>query len=86
MAVTALSPTRIEAIGSMTKLLMGVAGGSGTSTTVTIPNVAAIKAVQVGGNTSSTAPFVATISGNTFTCTTASNDLFTWIALCEGGI
>lgn len=86
MAQTALSPTRIEAVGSMTKLVMGVAGGSGTSTTVTIPGVSAIKAVHVSGATSATPPFCDTISANTFTVTTASNDLFTYIALCEGGI
>lgn len=86
MAVSAQNPYRIEAVGSMTKLVMGVAGGSGTSTVVTIPGVSAIRSVLVGGNTSSTAPFVATISGNTFTCTTASNDLFTYIACCDGGI
>ena len=86
MAQTALSPTRIEAIGTMTKLVTGVAGGSGTSTVVTIPNVKSIKMVLVSSATSATGAFVATISGNTFTCTTASNDLFTYIAFCEGGI
>ena len=86
MAQTALSPTRVEAVGSMTKMVVGVAGGSGTSTTVTIPGVAAIKAVIVSGATSSTAPFCDTISANTFTVTTASNDLFSYIAYCEGGI
>lgn len=86
MAQTALSPTRVEAVGSMTKLVTGVAGGSGTTTTVTIPNVKAIKMVLVGGATSATAPYCDTISGNTFTATHANNDLFTYIAFCEGGI
>ena len=86
MAQTALSPTRVEAVGSMTKLVTGVAGGSGTSTTVTVPGVKAIKMVLVGGATSATAPYCATISGNTFTVTHASSDLFTYIAYCDGGI
>ena len=86
MAQTALSPTRVEAVGSMTKLVTGVAGGSSTTTVVTIPNVKAIKMVLVGGATSATAPYCDTISSNTFTVTHASSDLFTYIAFCEGGI
>ena len=86
MAQTALSPTRVEAVGSMTKLVTGVAGGSGTSTTVTIPGVKAIKAVIISGATSTTVAFCDTISANTFTVTHASADLFSYIAFCEGGI
>jgi len=86
MAQTALSPHRIEAIGSMTKLVAGVAGGSGTSTEVTIPGVKSIKAVIISGATSTTVAYCDTISGNTFTVTSASNDLFSYIAVCEGGI
>jgi len=86
MAQTALSPTRIEAIGSMTRLMMGVAGGSGTSTVVTLPGKLTVVAVLVGGATSATAPFCATVSANTFTVTTANNDLFSWIAYVKGGL
>ena len=86
MAQTALSPTRVEAVGSMTKLVTGVAGGSGTSTVVTVPGVKGIKMVLVGGATSATPPYCDTISTNTFTVTTANNDVFTYIAFCEGGI
>lgn len=86
MAVSTVNPTRVESVGSMTRLVMGSAGGSGTSVQVTIPGVSSIEAVLVGGNTSTTPPYVATISGNTFTATVASNDRFTYIALCKGGI
>ena len=86
MAQTALSPTVVEAVGSMTKLRVGVAGGTSTTTTVTIPGVKAIKMVLVGGATSATPPYCDTISGNTFTVTHASSDLFTYVAFCEGGI
>ena len=86
MAQTALSPTRVEAVGSMTKVVVGVAGGSGTSTVVTIPGVIGIKAVIVSGATSTTAVYVDTIATNTFTATHASGDLFSYIAYCEGGI
>lgn len=86
MAQTALSPTRIQAVGSMTQLMMGVAGGSGTSTVVTLPANVKVLAVIVASATSATGAFVATVSANTFTATTANNDLFTWIALVKGGI
>lgn len=86
MALTALSPRRIQSVGSFTELVVGTAGGSGTSTTVTIPRAKAILSVVVGGSTSATSPFCDTISGNTFTVTTASNDLFTYIATVQGGV
>lgn len=87
MAQTALAPTRIESVGSETKLLMGVAGGSSTSTVVTLPGAnMVIQAVLVGGATSATAPYCDTISGQTFTVTHGSSDLFSWIALVKGGI
>jgi hypothetical protein len=86
MAQTALSPTRVEAIGSMTKLVTGVAGGSGTSTTVTVPGNVRVRSVIVGGATSATPPYCDTVSGATFTVTHASSDLFAYIAVVEGGI
>ena len=86
MAQTALSPTRVQAVGSFSQLMCGVAGGSGTSTVVTFANNLTVIAVLVGGDTSATPPFCATVSANTFTVTTASNDLFTWIALVKGGV
>lgn len=86
MAQTALSPTRVEAVGSMTKLIMGVAGGASTTTTVTLKPGLVVQAVLVGGATSATAPYCDTISANTFLVTHGSSDLFTYIALVKGGI
>lgn len=88
MAQTALSPTKVKVIGETTQIQMGVAGGSGTSTVVTlpIPPTAVILAVQVGGATSATSPYCDTISANTFTVTTGNNDLFVWTALIKGGL
>lgn len=86
MAQTALSPTLIQAVGSFTPVAVGVAGGSGTSTTVTIPQFHNVLAVIVSGATSATAPFCDTVSGNTFTVTTASNDLFTYVAYGQAKI
>lgn len=86
MAQTALSPTRIETVGSMTRLMTGVAGGSGTSVVVTLPTNVKVVSVLVSGATSVTAAYCDTISANTFTVTVANNDLFAWIAFVKGGI
>jgi hypothetical protein len=80
MAQTALSPTLIPAVGSYTPIAVGVAGGSSTTTVVTVSKFHSVIAVVVGGATSSTAPFCDTISGNTFTVTHANNDLFSYVA------
>lgn len=80
MAQTALSPTLVQAIGSFTPTVVGVAGGVSTSTVVTVPQFKQVLMVLVGGATSATSPYCDTISGNTFTVTHASADLFTYIA------
>ena len=80
MAQTALSPTQLQAIGSFLQCVVGVAGGTSTSTVVTVPQFISIKMVLVGGNTSATPPYCDTISGNTFTVTHADSDLFSYIA------
>lgn len=80
MAQTALSAKLVEAIGSFTQMACGVAGGSGTTTTVTVPQFSVVLGAGAMGATSSTAPYVDTVSANTFTVTTASADLFFWIA------
>lgn len=87
MAQTALSPTRVEAIGSMTQLMVGVAGGSGTSTVITLPAGVTVKAVIASpAEASSTVMEVATISANTFTVTHGNNETFAYIAFCVGGV
>ena len=87
MAQTALSPTRVQAVGSMTQIVAGVAGGSGTSTVVTIPGVASVLAVVASpAEASTTVMEVATLSGNTFTATHGNNETFAYIAFCTGGV
>lgn len=86
MAQTALSPTRVQAVGSFVNIMTGVAGGSGTSTVVTLPVGIIVVSVLVGSATSATGAYCATVSANTFTVTTANNDLFAWIAFVKGGI
>lgn len=88
MAQAALSPTRVEAVGSFTRLMTGNAGGSGTSTVVTLAaNLIVIDgSVLVGSTTSATGAFCATVSANTFTVTHASGDRFTYYCMVKGGI
>jgi len=88
MPQTVVSPTRDEAIGSFTRRLWGCAGGSGTSTVVTLAGGLTVitGSVIVSSATSATGAFCATVLANTFTVTTANNDLFTWTCVVRGGI
>jgi hypothetical protein len=88
MAQTAYGPVRVKVTGETTHLIAGIGGGSGTSTVITlpIPAGAVITGVQCGSCTSATGAYCATISGATFTVTTASNDLFWYNAHVKGGI
>ena len=80
MAQVAYGPRMVQTVGSFTTLACGVAGGSGTSTTVTVAQFSRVKGAGAMGGTSTTAVYVDTISANTFTVTHASGDLFFWIA------
>ena len=80
MAQTSAAGTPIENIGSFSECVMGVAGGSGTSTVVTVNKMATITQVLVGGATSATAPYCDTVSANTFTVTHGNGDKFVYIA------
>ena len=81
MAATAKSPTLVQAIGSYTPFVVGVAGGSGTSTTVTVPQMTRVDlAVAAAGGDTATAPRCDGYSANTFTVTHANNEVFTYIA------
>ena len=80
MALTTQNSKQAKAVGSFTEFAYGIAGGSGTSTVVTCPTMSKVLGAVVSSATSSTGAFVDTVSTNTFTCTTASNDLFCYIA------
>ncbi len=81
MALTARGPDLVEIVGSFAVAqAMGIAGGSSTSTTVTIPQFSVCYGAIVGGATSTTAVYVDTVSGNGFTATHASSDLFVYLA------
>ena len=80
MAQTTRVSELVKSVGSFTEIAAGIAGGSGTSTVVTVPQFSLVKAAVVTGDTSTTAMYVGTISTNTFTVTHASGDRFSWIA------
>ena len=80
MALTAANPRLIKAIGETTELVVGAVDGTGTSTVVTVPQLSVVHGAIGGGATSSTAVYVATVSGNTFTATHADGDDFYYMA------
>ena len=80
MALTAANPRLIKTVGETTELVVGSVDGSGTSTVVTVPQLISIQGVICTGATSTTAIYVATISGNTFTATHDSDDDFHYMA------
>ena len=80
MAQTADAPDLVQTIGAFNDMARGLAGGSGTTTVVTVPQLRTVEGVLVGGATSTTAVYCDTVSGNGFTATHASGDLFAWIA------
>jgi len=82
MALTARGPDLTEVVGSFVPSIgaSGIAGGSGTTTTVTIPQFSICYGAVVSGATSTTAVYVDTVANNTFTATHASADLFCYIA------
>lgn len=81
MAATAKSPEMVQAVGSFCPMAVGVAGGTGTSTIVTLPQFSVVElAVACAGGSTATAPRCDSYSGNTFTVTHANNEVFTYIA------
>jgi len=84
MARTSNSRTPKLAVvsGETTQVAYGVAGGSGTSTTVTIPQARGILAAVVTGHASPTqVMYIDTDSSNTFTVTHDNAAYFDWIAV-----
>jgi hypothetical protein len=86
MAQTARASKLLDVVGQKATMAFGLAGGSGTSTVVTVPQMRVVKNAGAMGATSTTAVFVDTVSGNTFTVTHANNDLFFWIAVGDAKV
>ena len=87
MAATAKAPEMVQAVGSYLAMAVGVAGGSGTSTVVTLPQFSIVElAVAAAGGDTATAPRCDSYSANTFTVTHANNEVFTYIAFGKARI
>ena len=80
MALSARSSALVKAAGSFTELAWGVDATASTTAIITVPQFGKVFSVLIGGNTSTTVPYVDAVSGNTFTLTKANNDVVTWIA------
>ena len=80
MAISARAPALAKAAGLFTEIAWGVDASAGTSVVITVPQMGVVYTALTGGNTSTTSPFVDTVSGNTFTITKGSGDVITWIA------
>ena len=78
---TARSPQLAKISGETTQIAFGQAGGSGTSTVVTIPQARGILSVVVTGTSTTTAMYIDTDSSNTFTVTHGNGEYFDWIAV-----
>ncbi len=87
MAFAALSPRLLESVGSFTEKAWGVAGGSGTTTTVTVTKMKFVDHVMLTG-VSTTVAYVSTeptaANPNVFIVTHGNNELFCWEAIGRG--
>lgn len=80
LQITSQGPTQQENLGMYTKFARGIAGGSSTSTTVTVDRFQRIDGVLATSTTGATAVIIGTTSANTFTATHGSAHSFCWIA------
>ena len=80
MALANQPSRQVQAVGAFTEIAVGVSTGTGTTETITVPTLALVQGVILGGNTSATAPYCDTVSTNTFLITKASTDVVSWLA------
>ena len=77
---TSLAPTILEVVGSFAPIAFGIATADTTTLEVTIPQFSVVYGALVLSSTTTTAGFVATTSGNTFTATVGSAEVCMYIA------
>ena len=80
LQITSQGPSQQENLGMYSRFAHGIAGGSSTSTTVTVHDFQRIDGVIATSTTGATAVIIGTTSANTFTATHGSAHSFTWIA------
>ena len=86
MALTDKSPALVQCIPPYTELVYGIVTTTTTTATVTIPQFSVCLGAMVTGCTSTTAPYVTAVSGNTFTVTCASSDQLMYLAFGKARI
>ena len=74
------APRLLKAVGEYTELACGIAGGSGTTTTLTIPQFTQVHGIIAMSTSAATAAYCDTTSGNTATITHGNAEKFFWIA------
>ena len=80
LATTSLAPKILEVVGSFAPIAFGIATAVSTALTVTIPQFTLCYGALVLSSTTTTAGYVATTSGNSFTATVGSGEVCMWIA------
>ena len=80
LATTSLAPKICEVVGSFAPIAFGIATAVSTALTVTIPQFTLCYGALVLSSTTTTAGYVATTSGNSFTATVGSGEVCMWIA------
>jgi len=77
---TAQDSTLLQNLGTFLPLAVGIATAVSTTLTVTVPQFRTVLMAWGASQSSATAPFPATTSGNTFTMTVGSGEVINWIA------
>ena len=80
LQTSTLSATVAECVGQFAPFAYGIATASGTSLAVTIPQFSKCYGALVLSTSTTTAGYVGTTSGNTFTATVGSGETCMWIA------
>lgn len=80
LQITSQAGRLVKSIGAFTELACGIAGGTGTSTVVTVPALKRVDGAVCMSAGSATAAYSDTTDANTFTVTHGSGDSFFWIA------
>lgn len=80
LQTSSVGPNILEVIGSFAPIAFGIATASATSLSVTIPQFSICYGALVLSTSSTTAGYVATTSGNSFTATVGSGEVCMYIA------
>jgi hypothetical protein len=75
-----LGPKVCEVVGQMAPIAFGIQTASGTDLTVTIPQFSHCYGAWVGSTSTTTAGYVGTTSGNSFTAVVGNGEVCMYIA------